>query len=203
MAEEYKCGICSYQLEAGKRPEDLDEDWTCPVCHAKKEALVKVVAQPEVKVVLDPDLPKNLSSGQLSALFGNLAKGCDKQNRTDEQVLLQILADYYKGILTTCSGKGYNELESLLAENMDEDFHAAMTEAKTFGDRGALRALTWGERTSHMISSLLKNKAESLDKIRQGQSVYVCQICGYVVVHDKVLERCPVCGAPNHKIEAV
>ena len=48
MAEEYKCGICSYQLEAGKRPEDLDEDWTCPVCHAKKEALVKVVAQPEV-----------------------------------------------------------------------------------------------------------------------------------------------------------
>ncbi|MCI5130083.1 MAG: hypothetical protein D3904_00870 [Candidatus Electrothrix sp. EH2] len=203
MAEEYKCGICNYQLEAGKRPEDLDEDWTCPVCHAKKETLVKVVAQPEVEVVLDPDLPENLSSGQLSALFGNLAKGSEKQGRTDEKKLFQALADYYKGRMTTSSGKGYNEIKSLLAENMDEDFHAAMTEAKTFGDRGALRALTWGERTSHMISSLLKNKAESLDKIRQGQSVYVCQICGYVVVHDEVLERCPVCGVPNHKIEAV
>ncbi|MCI5193448.1 MAG: hypothetical protein D3915_10035 [Candidatus Electrothrix sp. AU1_5] len=165
--------------------------------------MVKVMEQAEVEVVLDPDLPKNLSSGQLSALFGNLAKGCEKQGRTDEKDLFRALADYYKGKMTTSSGKRYNELESLLAGNMDEDFHAAMTEAKTFGDRGALRALTWGERTSHMISSLLKNKAENLDKIRQGQSVYVCQICGYVVVHDEVLERCPVCGVPNHKIEAV
>ena len=201
--EEYKCGTCNYQLTSGDRPENLPADWKCPKCRASKDALEQIKDTKEVAPILDPNLPKDLSSGQLSALLGNLAKGCEKQGCTDEKELFQTLSDYYNGIITNKIGNGYDELDSLLGEETKTELPAAMDEAKSFGDRGALRALTWCKRSTLMVRSLLKNRVEQLAMIRAGKSVHVCQICGFVVVDDDPSDRCPVCGVPKNKIETV
>jgi rubrerythrin len=200
--KEYKCGICSYKLSTGKRPNDLPADWYCPDCKAGKDAL-ELIVEVKVELILDSNLPEDLAPGQLSALFGNLAKGCEKQYRTDEKELFQALSDYYNGTIINEPGNGYDELDSLLGEETATKFPAAMEDTRSFGDRGALRALTWCKRSTLMVRSLLKTKAETLAMIKGGKSVHVCQICGYVSVGDDAPERCLACGVPKNKIETV
>jgi rubrerythrin len=201
--EEYKCGTCNYKLKSGEQPEGLPADWKCPLCGAGKDALEKVEHIKDVDPILDPNLPKDLSSGQLSALFGNLAKGCEKQGCTDEKKLFQTLSDYYNGTITNEPGNGYDELDALLGEETETELPAAIDDTKSFGDRGALRALTWCKRSTLMVRSLLKTKEKNLAMIKEGKVVHVCQICGYISVDDKASDRCPVCGVPKDKIETV
>lgn len=45
-------------------------------------------------VEIDPDMFK-LSPGALAAVFSNLARGCEKQYKAQEQALFQEIADYF------------------------------------------------------------------------------------------------------------
>ncbi|MCI5159418.1 MAG: hypothetical protein D3906_13490, partial [Candidatus Electrothrix sp. AUS1_2] len=161
--------------------------------------------EPDIKVtpVLDSDLPRNLSFGQLSALFGNLAKGCEKQGKKDENALFRTLEDHYRRIIQKEPRNEYAKLDFLLGEDLDRDFYRALKESKTFADRGAQRALAWCEQVSYKMQSLLKEKTELLAMIGAGKSVYVCQICGFISVDDEAPAKCTACGVPKFKIKAV
>lgn len=202
--KEYICKACEkYKLAPGERPEDLPSNWKCPVCWVGLNALEELVVEPKVDPILDSNLPKDLSFGQLSALFSNLAKGCDKQGKSDEKTLFETLSDHYNRVMQKEPKSVYTKLDCLLGEELERDFYTAMKEAKTVADRGAQRALVWTKKVSYTMRSLLEDKAEMLAMIGTGKSVHVCQICGFVIVDDNAPDRCPVCGVPKFKIKAV
>jgi rubrerythrin len=173
------------------------------VCGASKDALKKIEQEIRVQPVLDSSLPKNLSFGQLSALFGNLAKGCEKQGKPNEQALFKTLEDHYKSMLQKEQEDKFSKLDCLLGEDLEKNFSSAFKEAKTFVDRGAQRALAWCEQVSYKMRSLLNKKTELLAMIGAGNSVHVCQICGFIGIADEAPDKCPVCGVPKFKIKAV
>ncbi|MCW5212008.1 4Fe-4S binding protein [Desulfobulbus sp. TB] len=169
----------------------------------------------KVDPVLDPDLPTDLSLGQLAALFANLCKGSETQSRSDDKgCFIKLLAYYkekYQEEIQSQSGNQYTDtdsffadLDSLLDKELENDFSAAIQEAKKFTDRGAQRTLKWAYLASRYMQELLKEKDQALTKIKEGEKVrvYVCKMCGFLAVRDNdELLKCLVCGAPHHKFE--
>lgn len=68
-------------------------------------------------------------------------------------------------------------------------------------DRGALRALTWSEKVTRMLQSLLARYEAEGDKMLENTCVYVCSVCGFVYVGDEPPTLCPVCKVPAWKFE--
>lgn len=200
---EYICKACGYKLPSGTKPEDLPSDWRCPKCGAGKDALGVDEEKIKVNPILDADLPDDLSFGQLSVLFGNLANGCEKQGKKNEQALFKTLSDHYNCVIKKESRNVYAKLDCLLEEDLERDFDGAMKEAQTFTDRGAQRALAWTQKVSYAMRSLLKDKDKMVALIGAGKSVHVCQICGFVVVDDDAPNRCPACNVPKSKIKTL
>ena len=112
----YICTICGYIYDEGKekvRFNDLPEDWTCPLCGALKSDFKLLEENDNVdkkginefkeneeenKIkkdeIIDDDM-KKLSNGQLSILFSNLARGCQKQYKFEEEKLFNELSNYF------------------------------------------------------------------------------------------------------------
>ncbi|MGB4659930.1 MAG: rubredoxin, partial [Mobilitalea sp.] len=67
-------------------------------------------------------------------------------------------------------------------------------------DRGALRALTWGEKVTKILASLLGRYEKQKDSLLENTNIYVCEICGFVYIGDIAPEICPVCKVPSLKI---
>lgn len=138
-----------------------------PICQAGKNALVIDNQIPWVPSPVDPNLPKDLTPEQLIPLLSNLAKGCEKQYRTNKKELFQSLSDYYDGITTSIPTNGYADLNALIDEDIEINLQGALESAKSFGDQGAVRALAWNTKVSLMIRSLLKTKDEQMEMIEQ------------------------------------
>ena len=111
--KKYECTVCGYTYDeaagipdAGIAPgtkwDDLPEDWACPLCGASKDEFEEQIAEAPVsqkqnEPVSDEDHDlRELSSGEKSALFSNLAKGCEKQYRMEEAECFNLLSEYYK-----------------------------------------------------------------------------------------------------------
>ncbi|MBR2099135.1 MAG: rubredoxin, partial [Firmicutes bacterium] len=71
------------------------------------------------------------------------------------------------------------------------------------GDRGALRSLTWSEKVTRILRSLLAAYAREGSAMPENTGVYVCTICGFVYVGSDLPEVCPVCKAPGRKFEKI
>lgn len=71
--------------------------------------------------------------------------------------------------------------------------------AKDHGSPLAEQAYTGAARAEKVHAALLE-QASDLDAFTGG-AVYVCPICGYIMVGDAVPERCPVCGGPKKQYE--
>jgi rubrerythrin len=139
-----------------------------------------------------------LSDAQLSALFSNLSKGCEKQYKPEEAALLQTLSDYYlqqSGILPGTLA----DISGMTGEDLNA-YAPAYETAAAHADRGAMRALTWGEKVSKIVSSLLARYEKNPAAVPGGKNVYVCEICGFVYVGDDAPDICPVCKVPKLKI---
>ena len=57
-----------------------------------------------------------------------------------------------------------------------------------------------GAAMAEKVHAALLNQASDVENFAGG-AVYVCPICGYVMVGDTVPERCPVCGGPKKQYE--
>ena len=216
----YVCPICGYTYdEALGRPEDgiapgtiwqdVPEDWVCPLCGASK-SVFEGQATPEPKAVpaastmqAQEEPLRELSVGELAALCTNLAKGCEKQYRAQEAELFSQLAAYYESRIPMSEPKDFSQLLALIEQELKSDYPAAKDTAAANQDRGSLRALTWGEKVSRILVSLLGKFEKQGDAMLDETNVYVCDICGFVYIGNEPPEICPVCKVPSLKISMI
>lgn len=216
----YVCPICGYTYdEAAGRPEDgiapgtpwqaLPEDWACPLCGAPKsvfegQSTPAPKSAPAAGMAKAQEEPlRELSMGELAALCSNLAKGCEKQYCAEEAELFMQLAAYYESRIPQSEEIDFSQMLALIERELKSDYPAAKDAAAANQDRGSLRALTWGEKVSRILSSLLGKYEKTGDAMLDGTNVYVCEICGFVYIGNEPPEICPVCKVPSLKISMV
>lgn len=218
----YVCSICGFVYdeavgipEAGIAPgtrwEELPDSWVCPLCGATKAEFVEQGAK--ARPASDPsngmasdeadETLREMSAGELSALCSNLAKGCEKQYKHEEAELFHVLADYYEAKSAPASAQVFSDLFALIEQDLSSGFPNANEASKANADRGALRALTWGEKVTRILNGLISRYEREGDAMLEGTNVYVCEICGFIYVGDEPPAICPICKVPNMKLEQV
>jgi rubredoxin len=216
----YECTVCGYiyseaagmpdeGIAPGTKWEDLPDDWTCPMCGATKDefeeqaqAAKPLKTNKTVQAAQDDDM-RELSAGEMSALCSNLAKGCEKQYRSEESALFAELAQYYGGMAQSAKGGKIDDLIQLMQQDLSVGYPEAKVVASEKVDRGALRALVWGEKVTKILSSLLARYEKTKGEFIKNTNVFVCEICGFVYVGDQAPEICPVCKVPGYKIHNI
>lgn len=132
-----------------------------------------------------------------------LAKGCEKQYKPEQADAFRKLAAWFK----TQGGGGTGASFELLMEKINKDLESGFPAANAAGqekhDRGALRSLTWSEKVTRILKSLLARYTREGDAMLENTGVYVCTICGFVYIGDDLPEVCPVCKVPNRKFERI
>ncbi|WP_425516053.1 rubredoxin [Anaerolentibacter hominis] len=213
----YVCSICGYVYDEaagipdrgiapGTRFKDLPEDFTCPVCGAPKAVFT---GQQEEAAVKEPEREEDdgemreMSYGELSALCSNLAKGCEKQYLSEEAGLFLELAAYYDDRAGDDGKAGLDELSRMVEEDLQKGYARGNEAAIAAADRGAKRALLWGEKVTRMLSSLLERFEKEKEAMLSGTHVFVCEICGFIYIGDKAPEICPVCKVPGMKLTEI
>jgi rubredoxin len=215
----YVCQVCGYVYDTAKgSPEtgvapgtawaDVPEDWECPLCGAGKSEFAArepaVSVQPTPIVVNESALADGeLSALEKSAVCANLARGCEKQYKHVEAGLFRQLADYFWTSAPMAQEAAYSQLTVLLEQDLEGGYPDANAVSAREHDRGALRALTWGEKVSRMQKSLLTRYEKSGEAAFEGSDFYVCTACGFIYAGDNPPELCPVCKVPGWKFEKV
>ena len=205
----YVCSICGYVYdEAGNTPfGELPENWRCPLCGAAKtefapggaaESPAEGDAVPAGETEMKP-----LTAVETSALCSNLAKGCEKQYQTEQAEAFRKLASWFGAQGKGGADSSFERLLERVNADLEGNYPAANAAAKRNGDRGALRSLTWSEKVTRILGSLLARYAKEGDAMLQNTGVYVCTICGFVYVGDDLPEVCPVCKVPGRKFEKI
>lgn len=219
----YVCTVCGfvYDEEAGipdkgiapgTKWQDLPENWVCPLCGAAK-AEFKMQQDDKARigghslhgVTIQEDGEKmetlqELAFGEISTLCSNLEKGCEKQYLAEEAALFHELAEYYKSRNKTDVEYAVSDLLGAVSRDLSGNYPEALAAAAVKYDRGALRALVWGEKATRILSSLLKRYESEKNEFLENAQVYVCDICGFVYIGDEAPEICPVCKVPRIKI---
>lgn len=205
----FVCTICGYVYdEAGNVPwSELPEDWRCPLCGAAK---ADFVPEGTPRTPADSDaVPrmvtkiKPLTTIETSALCSNLAKGCEKQYLPEQAAAFRKLADWFGKQNDEAADPSFERLLDLVNTDLNENYPAAGAAAKQHYDRGALRSLTWSEKVTRILKSLLARYAAEGDAMLESTGVYVCTICGFVYVGNELPDVCPVCKVPGRKFERI
>ena len=217
--KKYVCSICGFIYdESSGYPEggispgtvwaDVPSSFVCPLCGAsksdfdeKKEESAQSAASASESSSLPDDI--SYSAAQLSAVFSNLAKGCEKQYKPEMAKLYTELANYYNLKADKVNEPDFMNLKNLLQTDLSSHFAMVNDVAVRNHDRGALRALKWAEQVSRMISSHLKKTESGSADFLKETNVYVCDICGFIFVGDEKPEICPVCKVPSIKMTQV
>lgn len=149
------------------------------------------------------DVTKELSFDELSVIFSNLAKACEKQYRLEESDLFNKLANYYNAQSEPIEGKSLQDIQSLIRKDLDLSYPEATNIASQEGDRGALRAITWGEKVTKILNSIISRYEKQNDALLQNTYLYVCEICGFLYLGNEPPDICPVCKVPKIKLSRV
>ncbi len=216
----YVCMICGYvydEAEQGKPFDELPDDWKCPWCGATKTNFKSQGAEDkkhdvaassgeasneDVAPLADSDM-RALDAIELSALCSNLAKGCEKQYKPEQAQAFERLATWFGKRAGRPADPSFENILKKVNDDLERGFGAANSISSEHGDRGALRSLTWSEKVSMILKSLLTRYEKEGDAMVAYTGVYVCTICGFVFVGDSLPEVCPVCKVPNHKFEKI
>ena len=218
---QYTCTICGFiydeetgypegGISAGTQWADVPADFVCPLCGASKAEFTeksKGVSSTAVSSAADApiELPEDLnySAAELSAVFSNLAKGCEKQYDPEMSELYQQLSNWY-GTQHDSGGKAdFEILKALLETDLSTSFAMANSVAGSAKDRGSLRALKWAEQVSRMVNAHFGKLKDDSAGFLEDTNVYVCDICGFIYVGDEKPDVCPVCKVPNDKMTQV
>ena len=214
----YRCGVCGYIYDEGKegvRFADLPDDWQCPVCGEGKEGFEPVEEEddgpapasaaaptpaatvPEISAWEQEEL-RELSAGQLSALCSNLQRGCGVQQLSREAELFGQIAGYFESRTVAPDHDGVSTILSMINSDL-MDYGDAKATAALMEDRGALRVLTWSEKATLIMRTVLERYQKD-PSFLEHTGVYVCDICGFIYIGDDPPEFCPVCKVPGHMI---
>lgn len=216
--EKYVCTVCGYIYDEAEQKvpfNELPDDWKCPLCGAPKSLFKKMEEPEEVKKESRPEVKREavtdgdrddlvqLSAGELSALFSNLARGCEKQYQEEAMKSFQEIADYFEEATPEETDLDLNHLAELLKADLDRNYAELVSAAKEVNDRGALRITTWGDKVTRMASSLVERYIKEGDEFLKNTNVYICTVCGFIYVGDNPPEICPVCKVPSWKFEKI
>lgn len=218
--KKYVCTICGYiydeaignpegGISPGTKWDDVPEKWACPLCGAIKDDFKEneISSKSDVQDLgtteNDISETRDLSFGEISALCSNLSKGCEKQYRLEEAGLFNQLSEYYKNKRGPIEERQLKDLAELIEQDLNTAYTKANIIANKLGDRGTLRALTWGEKVTRMINSFLSRYEKQQDALLENTNVYVCEICGFIYIGDDAPEICPVCKVPKMKIAEI
>lgn len=214
----YKCGVCGYiydEEKEGVRFSDLPDDWVCPVCGEGKEGFEPMddedgapAAAPAASPVQTAPAPtigswesedlRELSAGQLSAICSNLKRGCGVQQLTREAELFGQIAEYFESRAVKADHDGVSSILRMINADL-MSFGDAKATAALMSDRGSLRVLTWSEKATLMMRTVLERYQKD-PSFLEHTGVYVCDICGFIYIGDDPPAVCPVCKVPGHMI---
>ena len=196
--KKYICPICGYvydEEKEGVKFEDLPNDWKCPLCGAPKDLFKEEAIEVNVDIEDDNDELREMNYGEISALCSSLAKGCEKQYLYEEASLFMKLSNYYNNKAKETGN--FSNLIDKINNDLNINYKNARKIATEKKDRGALRVITWGEKVSMILKSLI-DKDIPTDK-----KIFVCDICGFVYIGESKPEICPVCKVPSFKLTKI
>lgn len=205
----FVCPLCGevYDEEKADVPfADLPETWVCPLCYAPRNSF-----RPEKEAEPPAGAPaadfamgeaEKLSWGQMAALCTDLGRACEKQGKAEQAAKFSMLAERFTALVPPEPGASPELLEALLGEEIAA-YPAVRAAVDARGDRGAARALVWGEKADRMLAILLEQYREQGESMLEGTGVWLCTACGFVYVGDAPPEQCPVCRVPAWKFEKV
>lgn len=216
----YVCSVCGFvygeakgipeaNIAPGTTWDQLPEDWVCPLCGAAKPEFEKQgepAATPKkepISVMESSADMKEMSPLEASALCTNLARGCEKQYKPEEAALFNELAAYFKSVSASAEEPHFSQILELIEKDLEQGFPNANAVASDAKDRGALRALVWSEKVTRILKSIINRYQKEGDAMLENTGVYVCTICGFIYIGDKLPEVCPVCKVPNWKFEKI
>ena len=219
----YVCTICGYiydEEQENTKFRDLPDDWTCPLCGAPKSAFEPLEEKVETKDVettkgkeekniednmeeeFDDDM-QQLSIGQLSMLCSNLARGCQKQYKFEEEKYFKEIAKYLEEETPKEEKNNLDTLLDMINLDINELYPNTNKVADMNKDRGAKRANTWGEKVTRISNSLLNMYKKQGEKMFEGKEIWICTVCGFIYVGNNLPDRCPVCKVPNNKFQKI
>lgn len=206
----YVCPICGYVYDEKKEGvpfDQLPDSWLCPLCGAEKSVFSPQEMQndpsPSVEPILVDSDANKLTPGELAALFSNLARGCEKQYKPEEQALFLELADYYTRAMAPLDTADESVLVGHIQDDLTQHYPSARAVATQAADRGTLRILTWGEKVTRSLESLLKRYAREGTAFLEQNDLWVCSVCGFLYVGPSAPKLCPVCKVPDWKFERI
>lgn len=215
----YVCTICGYIYDEEKENvkfNDLPDDWTCPLCGASKSDFKALeeekgktennekISNVEVEnMVEEDDELVNLSIGQLSALCSNLARGCQKQYKFEEEKDFLKLANYFADITPSINDASVQMLSQMILNDIDEKYVNANNVAKKNEDRGSQRICVWGEKVTRVLNSLMNRYNKEGESMLEDSEIWLCTVCGFVYIGKTAPEKCPVCKVPSSKFVKV
>ncbi len=208
----YRCLACGYIYDDEKEDvpfSELPADWICPLCGASKDMFEPIeekkkdqvfeVNNNELNEIAEIEELREMTTGEISALCSSLAKGCEKQYLEKEAQDFYKLADYFEKKANTSEKNNFEVLISKINEDLESNFVNARNIATDKKDRGALRVITWGEKVTMILKSLL-TQYERDKNFTQNVKIYVCDICGFIYVGNQKPEICPICKVPSFKL---
>ncbi len=210
MSKVYVCPICGYTYDPDKEVipfEELPSSWVCPWCKAPKALFEERSLEPEpekqhtVQSVKEEIRPLNYL--EAAVLCSNLARGCEKQYLFEEADHFNALAAHFEKLEPVPTEGTVTLMKECLQEDLTHYQPALRQEAQAAKDRGVLRALTWQEKVTMILESLLVRYETEGETMLEGVPIYVCSICGFIYVGDDVPEICPVCKVPGWKLTKI
>lgn len=208
----YICQVCGYVYDEASEAcpfDQLPDSWQCPWCKAPKTQFKPEQAEAPAEGASDAaagaddagDL-KQLSPGQLAALCTNLARGCEKQYKEEESKLFAELAAYFTAAVPPAEDASVEALAKQLQDEISL-YPGTRAAADIVRDRGAARALVWGEKVTRMLSSLVSRYLEEGEAMLAGTEIWICTACGFIYIGETPPELCPVCKVPSWKFEKI
>ena len=203
----YVCSICGYVYDESQEDltfQQLPESWVCPICKADQSLFVKEEKETkttDMNISTEGDIVYSL--GELAAICSNLQRGCEKQYKDEEALLLKTLSDLFAAHVENEDNASVDVLEQLLQEDLSQYYPALHGYAKQVADRGTQRICVWGEKVTAILHSLLMRYRQDQGAFLKNTSVWVCSVCGFVFVGDEAPELCPVCKVPAWKFEKI
>ena len=205
----YICSVCGYIYDCAKEKTafaQLPDSWKCPLCGAPKSAFGPEKTEPAKPEAIAPQIDEDmlkLSAGQMSALFSNLARGCEKQYKAEEAELFREIAQYYAAAVPETNDPSLEALSALLTADIQTNYPATQAAAQAEKDRGAQRVCVWGEKVTRMLSALVERYRSEGESMLRNTQVWVCTVCGFTYIGKTPPQLCPVCKVPDWKFEKI